>query len=136
VIATTAALVAASAGVVTLVPATVLAARGARAVQCTATVDYVAGLVTSSYAQTFVLANGETFVDDRSTATREETFSATLGGDVLDVTYFKDVTTFDNVLQSVTVQLDNGHGVADGVNVFGNSSGNHRTTYALTCDKA
>ncbi len=107
----------------------------ARPISCQVTIDYTAPNVASQYLRTFVLENGATYSDDRSTPLREEQLTASRNRNVITISYFKDVSTFDNIALNTKVVVGATQGQQAASNVFSDSAGNHGTTYSMTCTK-
>jgi len=122
------------AGAAVAVPLHASAAETARAT-CTATIDYTAAPTdAATYTQTFTVTAAAPFVDDRSTALRQEVFTATIVGSEVQVGYFKDVNVLDNIDLDVNVALTGGRGAASGRSTFSTSNQpNHSTAYTVTC---
>ncbi|MCA9552309.1 MAG: hypothetical protein KC933_19900 [Myxococcales bacterium] len=117
-------------------------ARAPSVATCTVTVEHrLNNNLTSSYSSSFSVQAGQPFDDDRSTATRQKTFSATLQDGavpVVSIDYFEDVSVFDAVSVGTTLELPR-RGTTyttSGRNGFftsNPSSANHITSYSLAC---
>jgi hypothetical protein len=111
-------------------------AAGAVRATCTATVGYQAGALSSTYSNTFTVTAARPFVDDRSTVLRADVFSATVVGSDVQVSYFKDVNTFDSISIDTTVSLASKTGAQAGRHVFATSNTDNRvTTYSISCTR-
>jgi hypothetical protein len=119
-------------------------ALAAQGVSCNVAINYdLNGTVLAPYSKSFVVNNTAAFVDDFSTNIRTKTFTATTQKDVknntvISINYFNDVGTFDNIDLRTDLILQDGKGTTSGSHTFSTSvgsSGNHTTTYSLTCKR-
>lgn len=111
---------------------------------CSVEINYlVNGALVEPYTNSFVIARGETIVDDFSTATREKVFTATMsridGKLLVSINYFNDVGVFTAIDLDASVRI-RGVGVLEttaGSHTFSSSqaspAGNHTTEHTLVC---
>lgn len=125
--------------------ATPLAALAAPATaSCSVEINYsINGALAEPYTNSFVIARGEVFVDDFSTATREKRFTASMdrvdGKLMVMINYFNDVGTFTAIDLDTSLRV-RGVGALEttaGSHTFSSSqavpAGNHTTDYTLVC---
>lgn len=122
-------------------PVFVYAAATDGSVACNITVNTVGAQKGGTYAKTFVVKPGVTFVEDFG-PTSFDSFTAGItkvgGNFVVDVDYFRDVSVFDSVGFKANLTIPNGGSTAKttGSNEFDTSTGGFRTYvtgYSLSC---
>lgn len=121
--------------VVTVRPgASASASAGVRAT-CSASVDVVAGAApASTFQSAFTVSSDRPFTDDRSGALREETFTATVVGDEIEMAYAKDTSQTEALELDVTVTFVGDRGLQSGRAVYHAKGQPDRVaTYAVTC---
>lgn len=111
---------------------------------CSVAVDYLLnGVLVEGYARDFEVVEGTIFEDDFSTPTRQKGFSAsagkTTGPASVVMNYFNDVGVFTSIMVDTSVPLIKGKTTStSGRHTFSTSqgvSGNHLTTYTLSCQR-
>jgi hypothetical protein len=128
----------------TLVQPNTAAAAGLVKASCSVTVNYLLNNnLLEPYTRDFVVEQGTDFVDDFSTPTRQKVFSARAskeaGKPTVTMNYFNDVGVFTAIMVDTSVPLKSGAQTASaGRHTFSTSlgvSGNHLTTYSLSCQR-
>ena len=120
------------------------AAAGLMRASCSVSVDYLLnGVLVEPYAREFVVEEGTPYQDDFSTPTREKGFSATVGKSAgkptVVMNYFNDVGVFTSIMVDTSVVVLKAQPTSStGRHTFSTSqgvSGNHLTTYSLSCQR-
>lgn len=98
-------------------------------------------LQTEAYSNEFELVEGTSFVDDRSTVTREKLFVAsatTVGGDVvISIDWFADTSVFNSsdLQTEMTIAKGQSAGQTSGRSRFSSTPGHATVTYSVVGTK-